>query len=150
MKIKLNPYWFDLLRHFEDKGYIHNGLTIPFLIGSRKVLEPQESLLSIKDFIISINEVGGTILECPDIGEFVFGTLDQETLIYKSAYPKTIDNIIITDNSLHSVNSLQEVISHFELRYQKNLDSGEYSKNYGVWGGFSEIEFKRIEEINYR
>ena len=149
MEITSMPYWYVLLRYFEYKGYIHNGLTIPFLIGSRKILEPQESFLDIRGLILSINELGGTILECPIIGEFVIGTLDPETLRYKSAYPKTIDNIIITDNSLNAVNNLQELISHFEGRYQKNIDIREYSKNYGEWSGFSEIESTRIKELNY-
>lgn len=143
------PYWCRLLRHFEKRGYIHNGLTIPFLIGARKRIEPQEPLLDIRDLIISINEVGGTVLECSNIGEFVIGTIDTETLKYKSAYRKCIDNILITDDSLDMVNNLQELIYRFEQRYQKNIDNYEYSKNHGEWTDFTQIERTRIDE-SYR
>ena len=143
------PCWSVLLRHFENRGYIYNGLTIPFLIGARNRMEPQTSLLKISEFVYSINGVGGTVLECPDIREFVIGTLDTETLKYKSVYPKCIDNILITDNSLNTVSNIQELISHFEQRYQINLDKCEYSKNNGLWTDFTEIDKTRIDEINY-
>jgi hypothetical protein len=141
------PYWSVLLRHFENKGYIHNGLTIPFLIGARNIMEPKTSLLEISELVNSINIIGGTVLECSNIEEFVIGTLDTETLKYKSVYPNCIDNILITDNSLDNVNNLQNLISHFEQRYQKNLDNSEYSKNNGVWTKFTEIDRTRINEI---
>lgn len=141
------PYWHVLLRHFENKGYIHNGLTIPFLIGAREILEPFENLLTINEFVNSLNTLGGTILECPNLGEFVIGTVDSETLVYKSAYPKILDNIIVTDNSLNMVNNLDELTSHFEKLYQDKLPNKEYSKNYGTWGYFTEIELTRIDEL---
>lgn len=144
------PYWSVLLRHFENKGYIHNGLTIPFLIGARNRMEPKTPLLDISELINSINEVGGTVLECSNIGEFVIGTLDTETIRYKSSYPKCIGNILITDNSLNKVDNLQELISHFEQRYRVNLDNCEFSKNNGKWTDFTHIDKKRIDEINYR
>lgn len=142
------PYWSVLLRHFENKCYIHNGLSIPFLIGARKRMEPNTPLLNISDLVNSINEVGGTVLECPNIGEFVIGSLDAETLKYKSAYTKCIHNILVTDNSLNAVNNIQELISHFEQRYQENIDNCEYSKNNGNWTDFTEIEEFRINEIS--
>src|SRR5690606_35009544 len=102
------------------------------------------------ELINSINEVGGTVLECSNIGEFVIGTLDTETIRYKSSSPKCIGNILITDNSLNKVDNLQELISHFEQRYRVNLDNCEFSKNNGKWTDFTHIDKKRIDEINYR
>jgi len=147
MEQNKTPYWYLVLSHFENKGYIHNGLTIPFLIGAREILEPQENLLTINELVNSIDTMGGTILECPNIGEFVIGTVDSETLKFKSAYPKLLDNIIVTDNSLNAVNNLDELISHFETLYQDKLPNKEYSKNYGTWGYFTEIELTRIGEL---
>lgn len=147
MKESKISYWHLLLSYFESKGHIHNGLTIPFLIGAREILEPQANLLTINELVNSINTMGGTILECPNIGEFVIGTVDSETLKYKSAYPKILDNIIVTDNSLNEVNNLDDLISHFEKLYQDKIPNKEYSKNYGVWGNFTEIELNRIEEL---
>jgi hypothetical protein len=147
MEENTTPYWHVLLRHFENKGYIHNGLTIPFLIGVREILEPHENLLTINELVNSINTLGGTILECPNLGEFVIGTVDSETLMYKSAYPKILNNIIVTDYSLNMVNNLDELTSHFEKRYLDKLPNKEYSKNYGTWGYFTEIELTRINEL---
>ncbi len=147
MVTKTIPYWHKVLKHFENKGYIHNGLTIPFLIGSRERLEPNENLFTIDQLVNSISEVGGTILKCPNIGEFIIGTVDTDTLIFKSTYPKTIDNIIITDNSLTSINSIIEMISFFENRYKEEINNRNYSLNSGKWGYFTQTELERIDEL---
>lgn len=144
------PYWSALLHHFERKGYISNGLTVPFLIGARSRIEPGKALLNISELVNSINEVGGTILMCGNISEFVIGTLDTETSKYKSTYTNCIDNIIITDNSLHNVNNLNTLISCFEDRYQEILNNSQYSKNYGEWTDFTDTEKRQIDEINLR
>jgi hypothetical protein len=137
------PYWYKLLRHFEKKGYVHNGLTIPFLIGARERLEPEENLLTIEQLTISINEIGGTVLRCQSIGEFVIGTPDPET----RGYLKIIDNIGVSDNSLDMINNIEELISHFEGNYHEMINRREYSKNYGIWEYFTEIELSRIDEM---
>ncbi len=147
MEENRRPYWYILLRHFENKGYIHNGLTIPFIIGARERLEPKEKLFTIEELMMSINEIGGTILECSNIGEFVIGTVDFETLKFKHLYPNIIDNIIVTDNSLSMVKNLEELIAHFKNCYQNHIESAEYSKNHGTWGYFTEEDLKKLDEI---
>lgn len=68
------PYWYKLLDLFERKRYFWNGLTIPFIIGSRQYIEPTEDLQTISDFIDKINssEYYVSVLKCNNIGEYVF------------------------------------------------------------------------------
>jgi hypothetical protein len=146
----IRPYWCKLLLHFEKKGYIHNGLTVPFLIGAREIMEPNETLLSIRELMISISLNGGTILKCPNINEYVIGTVDSETLGFKSVYPKLIEEIIVTDTSLELVNTLEELIAYFESLYSIYIETSDYSKNFGIWSYFTEIEQAHINEINDR
>src|SRR4051812_38514295 len=110
------PYWYRLLEHYEKKRYFSNGLTIPFLIGSRILIEPGENLLSIGQFIL---EASGTpipkpitIIKCGNIGEFVIGILDTETDAIRKQYSnlyKEIDNLIFTDSSLADISNLDSL-----------------------------------------
>lgn len=54
-KVNEKPYWYKLLDVFERKRYFWNGLTIPFIIGSREYTRPYEYQQTIGDLIEEIN-----------------------------------------------------------------------------------------------
>jgi hypothetical protein len=147
MSATSQPYWDRILRHFEQRGYVWNGLTIPFLIGSRTILEPNEPLMSVEDFLYDASDYGVTILKCNYLGEFVIGSLDSETAGIKDSVYKTFDNIVITDSSLNDYDTLDELISHFKKLYDDKVISGNFSKERGYWDDFSTTDKKRIEEL---
>lgn len=68
------PYWYKLLDLFERKGHFWNGLTIPFIIGSREYIEPSEDQQTIGELIDEINSSTYyvSVLKCGGIGEYVF------------------------------------------------------------------------------
>ncbi|WP_316749599.1 hypothetical protein [Pedobacter gandavensis] len=146
MSLGLSPYWHRLLRHFERKGYIQNGLTIPFLIGALEVMEPDAKQWTINEMTESLNNIGCTILKCSNIGEFVIGSLDTETLKCKKLYHKPCDKIIVTDSSLDQVKFFVELLSLFDRLYQSRLDNKEFSKNDGSWTYFTRTDLDRIKE----
>ncbi|KQS48613.1 hypothetical protein ASG38_05595 [Flavobacterium sp. Leaf359] len=141
------PYWHQLLKHFELKGYIQNGLTIPFLIGSLEIINPNRNQWTISELTKSFNDFGCTILKCPNIREFVIGSLDNEILKYKNYYHNPCGKIIVTDASLSKIKSSNDMRSLFEQLYQPRLDNKEFSKNNGIWVYFSQIDLARIKEI---
>ncbi len=49
--MKSEKYWYKLLTHFERNGYFENGLTIPFIIGSRKFIEPEQRIQTVQELI---------------------------------------------------------------------------------------------------
>jgi len=147
MSSEVSPYWHRLLKHFENKGYVHNGLTIPFLIGSMEIVEPDAKQWTIDEILESLNNSGCTILKCPNISEFVIGSLDSETLKNRQLYHTPCDNILVTDGSLENVKSFTELATLFKELYQSRISNREFSKNYGSWTYFTEIDLTRIKEI---
>jgi len=147
MTSETSPYWHRLLKHFENRGYVHNGLTIPFLIGALEIIEPNSQLWSIEAIVGSFKKIGCTILKCGNLNEFVIGTLDSETLNYNKEYHRPCENIFITDHSLYQINSCAEIITLFKELYQSRLKEKEFSKVLGHWAYFTEIDLKQIREI---
>lgn len=143
----VSPYWDRLLRYFERKGYVQNGLTLPFLIGSLEILEPNRKKWEIDAMMDSLASVGCTILKCAYIGEFVIGSLDNFTLQNKESYHPIANNIIVTDSSLDKINSIEEITQLFTKCYQPLLSAEQYSKNNGDWTYFTDTELTRIKEI---
>ncbi len=149
MSAKKIPYWNLLLRHFEKNGYIQNGLTLPFLIGALKVIKSDSSLWTIEEIAESLNSNGCTILKCSNIGEFVIGSLDNETLKYEHLYHCLDDKIIVTDSSLDHIKNIAELKKLFIELYQSRISNCEYSKNNGAWTSFTPTEVTRIKEIEF-
>lgn len=146
----MKPYWYNLLRHFFNKGYIHNGLTFPYLIGALEVISPNTKLWSVESMLESLNEVGCTILKCPNIQEFVIGLTDSETLKHQQLFHKPCEGILVTDNSLNDINSFDEITNLFIKLYQPLLANKEFSKSQGTWDYFSDIDLKKIKEIDHQ
>lgn len=147
------PYWYQVLSHFESNNYYNNGLTIPFLIGSRTIVEPNEDIETVgellEDFSSSSHPI--TIMYCGYLREYVIGLLDSETdeirKQNKKMY-KEFDNLLVIDNSFNDISNLSELITLLENQYQTEIENGDYSKEAGSWGAFSEIDEQRLQEIS--
>ncbi|MBL7839209.1 MAG: hypothetical protein JNJ75_03620 [Cyclobacteriaceae bacterium] len=142
-----DPYWKNILKHFEIKGYIHNGLTLPFLIGARQYVEPKQRLLSLEELLQQLSIVGCTMLKCNNIGEFVTGSLDSATANMKNAY-HCIERIVVTDNSMDNISTIPQLIVHMKSKYDENVNSKKYSKTLGTWEFFTKEEIKQLKEVN--
>ena len=148
-----NIYWFRVLEYFGRKGYFYNGLTLPFLIGSRSVLESGKKLLSIEEIITQANRLPFgpiTVLKCGNIGEYVFGIMDLETNMIRKGYKNLYNefgNLIDTDWSLSDCENIEQVIDKFSGIYNENIRKGNYSKSEGLWGGLTEMDLKRLHEL---
>lgn len=149
------PYFQNVLEHFCKKNYFQNGLTIPFLIGARKILEQHDDVLTVQDFIEEIesskNKV--TIMKCGNINEFIVGLMDLETEKMIQQFPsiyKTLGNFVCTDESLDTCNNIHEIGELLSHRYSYHLESGKYSKIDGDWQYFSKLDLNRLSEINLK
>lgn len=152
MNDKQYPYRFEILKHFKRKRYIENGLTIPFLIGARVIVEPEKELLSITEFFKEVNSISTPIMmmKCSDINEYIFGILDGQTNIYRQHFKneyKEYQNIIITDNSVNEMSDFVEVINMLENLYDENIQMGNYSKVNGEWRKFTEENKFQLLEV---
>ena len=145
--------WRDLILFFEKKHYIHNGLTIPFLIGGVKMLNGNKLTIPqlLSEFTDIRNSSRTTIMKCNDIGEYVIGIMDLESEEYYNKFPnalqKEFKNLVIIDNSLNEFYEITELISFFENRYEFAIESERYSKNQGEWTEFTKRDLENIESF---
>lgn len=134
--------WYKTLDYFLNKGYVNNGLTIPFLIG----LYPKNEI-DIRELIISMSNTNHiSIQKCNGINEFVFGIFIFESNEEVHSY-KSLNNIIILDNSLDDFESIEQLIAFFEDLYNDNIQNELYSKNNNTWTFYNETEIKQIEGL---
>ena len=148
------PYWYMLLTHFEKCNYFQNGLTIPFIIASRTILEPEEELQSvdmlISDFCMAKTPRRITGLKCGNIREFVFGLLDSETKSAMDTYNglyQEFGNLVFTDDSLIEVKNIDGMVLKMTEIHDPIVKLGSQSKIDGVWQRFSTKDEARIKEI---
>lgn len=142
MREMKNSKWYKTLEYFLDKGYVNNGLTIPFLIGLYS-----ENEITIKELIVSMSEANNiSIQKCDRMDEFVFGIFISETNHEIDLY-KNIQDLIILDNSLDNCLSIEELINLFENLYTSIIQKKTFSKNNGNWTSYNEIELKQLEEM---
>jgi hypothetical protein len=143
--MKNNTYWYRLLTHFEKQGYIQNGLTIPFIIGARSVIEPDKKIQSVKSLINDFKNSGYfiSILKCDTIGEIVFNISNANDSIH---YAK-VENIVIIDDLIKTPNNLEDIITYLDNLYSEKIFNKTYSLNHGEWTAFTEIELQHINEL---
>ncbi|WP_276482672.1 hypothetical protein [Paraflavitalea pollutisoli] len=139
------PYWHRLLRHFERKGYIHNGLTIPFLIGSRSIIYPGEPLITIEELLSEAAEYGAILQKCAEIGEFVMGAMNSDTRQAQCNH-HDMGCIYLADGSLDHVTNAEDKIKLIQKIYYRYVVYGQFSKNNGLWTSFSAEDEARIKE----
>jgi hypothetical protein len=138
-----------VLRHFERQGYITNGLTIPYLIGSSSVLTSCGELSTVTDFLQEACSdpcsFQITLMYCNYIGEYVVGTLDRES-VSSTPYYQNIGGIFVTDSSLSWCSSLKELTELLENEYACLISERKFSTEGGVWVEFSEKDKEQIKE----
>jgi len=148
MKQIVTPYWLLAIRYFLRHHYISNGLTIPYLIGARAILEPTLPHLSIGDLLIQAAKqpAGITLMRCGNIGEYVVADLDQESNRYSHLF-KRFGHLHITDDSFESITTLPDLIEVMTVEYAKYIHEGCYSKISGQWGPFNNMDIQQLEAV---
>ena len=146
-------YWYRVLNHFENGNYFNNGLTIPFLIGCRVIVEPNKELQSIKEFVTEMrdSQYALTIMKCGQLNEYVVGLLDQETNSFRKQYKnkmyREFGSLLITDNSFDDIYKFEELIADLENNYNDKIEKRCFSKEFGEWGEFSSTDKTRLNEV---
>lgn len=140
-------YWFKLLNYFNNKNYIYNGLTLPFIIGSRRIIEPKESLQTTKEFFQDAKNSNTylSILKCDTIGEYVFNLSKQSDYNIYGGF----ENIVDIDNLFKHLNNLDDFSNYLDSIYIKHINKSHFSKyEFGKWNGFSEnMDLPRLKEV---
>lgn len=150
MAKQVSYIWCKLIQFFERNNYIHNGLTLPYLIGAIDLLEGRT--LSLKQLISELIDTQGdkrsTIMLCDHIGEYVIGILDSESEMYYKKFKtnsfKIFENLIVLDSSLSNCKTVINLVNIMEQRYNQIINSKNYSKVHGQWTKFIEDDLNNI------
>lgn len=139
------PYWYTLLIHFEENRFFKNGLTLPFILGSRSVIEPNLPMQSVEELFKQVEDLGLhlNVLRCDQIGEYVFRIGDSEDI-------KTYGNkgiFIVTDSIFEDCSGAYEIINQLRRDNILHIEKGEFSKNDGEWGGYSKKEHEQLIQV---
>lgn len=142
-----DKYWHNLLIHFFNKKYFINGLTLPYIIGSRTILEPNNSVQTVKDFFYDVkNEnVYLSVLKCDRIGELVFSISNKSDFEIYGGF----ENIVDIDGLFENYNNIDEFSNYLQDKYDNIILQEKFSRNdFGKWEKFSEkIDLPRLLEI---
>ena len=136
------PYWYTLLSHFEENRYFTNGLTLPFILGSRSIIEPNLPIQSVEEFFKEVEDLG-LYLKCGGIGENVFRIGDVEDI--KTHGNKGI--FIIPDFIVENCPSAYEIVKQLCEENMPHLRKNEFSKNAGHWENYSQDESEKLNEV---
>jgi hypothetical protein len=133
--------------HIKKKA-IHSGLTIPYLLGSHRLLNPNVTI-NILDFVGLICLDSKLYLQkCVNIGDLVIGVIDIESeKQYANTSVKRISKLYILDSSCKCIDTVEQLADYLYETYQSPIDEGRFSKENGSWRLFSESEIKFIYDF---
>lgn len=121
-------------------------MTLPFIIGSRKFIEPEQRIQTVQELIseFSNSDCLINVLKCDLIGEYVFRISDTESRkIYGG-----IENFVITDNSFLGCKNHNDIAMELEKRYNDIIKVEKFSRIMGDWNSFDlKKDILKIREI---
>ena len=123
-------YWEILLREQREKG--KSGLTIPFIIGSQRYLRA-ESLKeqTISDLIVEISKNDSferNLRYCMDVQTLIFEIRKAKNAVFFPKYNNiTQKNLSVAVSFDNLGNSLEEIISELESKFQEPIAKGLFS-----------------------
>lgn len=140
-------YWYKLLTYYRRKNYFRNGLTLPYIIGSKTKLEPDTELQKIEEFFNEVQQSSQylSILRCPYIGEYVFDISEQNDY---SIYGGIENTIVDIDGLFKEKITISEFSKKLESKYSELISNSLFSRNnLGYWETYDEIELKKLNEV---
>lgn len=148
-------YWGRLINHWvKVKG--RNGLSIPFILGTRTLIDSnfKTDNHSVSDLLNEIKNCDGDeiiiLQHCENIGEYVLGLNDPKNpkdglLVPSGKNGKT--KIIATLNTGVLGKTFDGIVKSLTERYNDCLTTGAYSKIDFKWTTFSNSDLKMINEV---
>ena len=145
-------YWQTLLFSWREQG--GDGLTIPFILGSKQYYDHGNDDLSVEKLILEIaynSEFEVYLSYCMTIDQLILGIRDQSK--YQNAghflitASNTRSNLFISKFLTDFDEDVVSVAKELATRYQHLVNQGNFSFNNREWGGFSSEEMNFIKSI---
>ncbi|HHT8815353.1 TPA: hypothetical protein ACT4TI_002391, partial [Flavobacterium psychrophilum] len=141
--------WIKILENYCNKNIEDKyGFTIPFIIGLERHYNKRIDF-NIRDIFNDLQQLNDKFIlsNCPDLEELIIGK-------HKTNYPnintlKVIEPIKINTDELININTIIELISILENKYDSKISSKLYSKNYDTknWSFFDKYDDKMINKL---
>lgn len=143
-------YWCELIKCLKIRGKISTGLTIPYLIGAKCLLEGKNvgndgSIeLLVEQIRWSQTDKIAFFQECRDIRQYVIGLVERDHPYVKIGH--TFDNLVVTADAQIFGNSLKEIKAKMNVFWLEPIKKGRFSWNREEkdWEEFNSEEKKQI------
>lgn len=153
--MNFDEYYWGRLINYWIKVKKRNGLSIPFILGTRTLTDSnfKTDNQSVSDLLNEIKNSDGdetiTLQHCENIGEYVLGLNDPKNpkdglLISNGTTGKT--KIIATLNTEVLGKTFVAVVKSLTDRYTECLINGKYSRIDFKWTNFSDTDLIMIKE----
>ncbi|MGZ4089093.1 MAG: hypothetical protein ACXVNO_00115 [Bacteroidia bacterium] len=146
-----SSYWQILLKKWREEG--NDGLTLPFIIGSKSKLTKGQEKQTIKELItdIIVNEEDTFYIKyCMNVEAIIIGVWDTTKTNNAGQF---LNSAGIAQNKLFITkflvdewkSDLQVGIQDLEDRYGDKINMGDYSINQRVWGPYNASDLNFID-----
>lgn len=160
MTISTNPFWYKLITSLKTKREITNGVTIPYLLGAKTLVDKSyeiddDSIKELLNEIInsSVEQVA-VLQKCDDINQYVIGLRDRQ---FAESYLKaefcfsntnSDKTLCVTNNASALGKTLDEISEKLKKLYFKDLTKENFSWNSfdEVWRQFNDCERELITQ----
>ena len=129
-------YWQTLLQTWREEG--HDGLTIPFIVGSQKYFEPR-SVQDIKQLLSAIaweGEIDIYLTYCTTINDLILGLWTGDKQRIKGRFLEN-SRLYLTNGVSDLGVDINTVCKSLEDRYGHDIAASRFSKSERDRGDFS-------------
>lgn len=153
-------FWQKLL---EKWCKTNTGLTIPYIIGSQKILNEDYELNAANDITRIFNEIlenTGTVFylnHCPNLSEPVLGIKDEDFEDMIGEFLTTREGLkqeklfICQSMFIHfpkkQKHTIEDVVEWLISKYSSQIENKQYSKNKRQWGDYLPEEITFIKNV---
>jgi hypothetical protein len=160
MSENTEPFWYRLIVSEKDKGVIGDGLTTPYIIGAKSLVDEsyavnKESIRLLLDEIInSSTENVPFLMFCPKLEEFVIALMEKNKAKEMSENRISFYNSNTREKtffiSLNAENrglgtEIEEISENLNNRYLKFLKESKFSRQGKT--DWKEFNLKQVERI---
>lgn len=149
-----NPYWYKLITNLKAKREISNGVTIPYILGARKLIDntfliQEDSIFKLfTEIRNSSTELKVLLQNCPDVHQYVIGLREKDfcenymksDLSFKNENGDRVLYVTLTAIKLgNTIEEISNTLTNKYMRYMK-IDEFSWDNDKQNWREFSPRE----------
>ena len=119
MNVNAAPFWYRIITQHISDGPYQYGLTIPYIIGARNLVDNSYTLndesvrILMEEIVNSVTEKVAVLRNCPDINQYVLELKNRDS-VETEIYFETSFNNFIGDKTLYITGDASKLGGSFE------------------------------------